>query len=235
MVWTIGEPKRFGEFFLDGDYVGFKEQLKESLQNQVSEADKEKYDITMLPSYVLHVSLKFIGITSHEIDHPRAMPPLTDYEQPKSFAIEHDHSKAFGSLVKMTNRLLAVDEQLKAVIEGLEPGVHQFWPIRVLAKDGTAIAKSYFGMRVRQFLDSFEPDQTPPNAVTGETGSYYASNPTKQGSKDLAVSKAVIGSTHLWRERKLKSPNLLLSDELVNRIRSADLRVPTLHKLKDVN
>lgn len=230
----MAEPKRFGEFFLDGEYVGFKEQLKESLQNQVSQADKEKYDIGMLPSYVLHVSFKFTGITSHEIDHPRAMPPLMDHEQPKLFAIQHEHSKTFGSLVKMTDRLLAVDEPLKAIIENLEPRVHQFWPIEVLARDGTAIGKSYFGMRVRQFLDSFNPDQTPPDAVTNETGSYYVSVPTKLGYKDLAVSKKAIGSTHLWRERKLKNPNLLLSDELVHQIRSTNLRVPNLHKLKDV-
>lgn len=235
MVWCIGEPKRFGEFFLDGNYVGFKEQLKESLQNHVSQGDQEKYGIAMLPSYGLHVSFKFTGITSHEIDHPRAMPPLMDYEQPQIFAIEQEHSKAFGSLVKLTDRLLAVDEQLKTIIEVLEPGIHQFWPVEILAKNRTSIAKRYYGMRVRQFLDSFVPDQTPPKAVTDETGSYYACSPTKQGCKDLAISRTAIGSTHLWRERKLKNPNLLLSNELAHRIKNNDLRVPNLFKLSEVD
>ncbi|MEJ6399512.1 imm11 family protein [Yoonia sp. 208BN28-4] len=230
----MAEPRRFGEYFLDGDYVGWKDALRDALQNEISDDEKARYDTQYLPSYALHVALKFTGITKNEIDHPRAPEPLRPFEVPREFVIEHEHSKRFGSLIKLTDRLLAVDQDLMDVIESLEPGLHQFWPIDIKHADGTPAPKAYFGMRIRQFIDSFRPDQSPTESWTGETGTYYIFDFTRKHCAALSVSKADIGSAHLWRERKLRSPALLLSDELVSRIKEKELRLPNVHQLNEI-
>lgn len=229
MTWAMAEPSKFGDFFLDGDYVGWKEALRAAFNEKLSQTDKDQYDVHDVPKYVFYVSQKFINITQDEIDHPRAMKPLQEYEQPTKFAIEVENSKRIGSLVKLTARLIAVDSDLKAVIESLEPGVHQFWPIEIVHRDGNAVSGQYFGMRVRQFKDSFMPEFSAPGSFNENGSTYNIFSFTQKNCKGLSFAKSAIESAHLWRERKLKSPELLLSDELRERIQEAGLTIPNVH------
>jgi len=53
---------------------------------------------------------------------------IEEHEPPRSFNTVKGY-KSLGSLIKLNNRILAVDQALRAIIERLEPGVHQFFPI----------------------------------------------------------------------------------------------------------
>ncbi|MGH1330268.1 MAG: imm11 family protein [Paracoccaceae bacterium] len=230
----MNEPGSFGEFFLDGDYVGWDEALTKAFNETISQEEKDQYNLLAVSSYAFNVVQRFNNITQHEIDHPRAMKPLRDFELPTKFAIKFENSKEFGSLIELTDRLLAVDEPLRAVIEDLEPGVHQFWPIEIAQADGSVLPKQYYGMRIRQYKDSFLPEQSAPASFTDEGSGCHVFSFTLKHCKALKVSSEAIGGAHLWKERKLRSPRVFLSDTLVERIRDAGLRIPNVHQLTEV-
>jgi hypothetical protein len=58
--------------------------------------------------------------------------------------------KSLGSLVLLPDRLLAVDATLKEIIEGLEQGVHQFWPLRIIMPKGNELPVPYYGMVIHR-------------------------------------------------------------------------------------
>lgn len=121
-----------------------------------------------------------------------------------------------------------------AIIEGLEPGVHQFWPIKITMPTGETYPKQYYLLRIGRFLDSFVPQESDVQAYKeSEWGDYRVSIPNKKNYTGLAVSEAAIGRSHLWRERLLLDPDILISDVLHSEITTAGLKMPKLHKLKD--
>ena len=68
--------------------------------------------------------------------------------------------KRLGAFISLPNRIYAVEAALKDIIEGLEPGVHQFNPVQILTSKGEPWPAEYFLMVVGRYLDSFRPDQT---------------------------------------------------------------------------
>ena len=125
-----------------------------------------------------------------------------------------------------------MDKALKDIIETLEPGVHQFWPIRIQTYKGIDHPTPYFGLVVGSFLDAFSPEHSDA-AVTEENGSrYYISAPTKKYVDKLVLKADAIGDAHLWRDGRLDTPELFLSDRLKAAVDEAGLRIPKHFKMK---
>lgn len=148
MAWGSVEPGSFGDFFPNGNYVGWKEQLRDYYQNEMSSAEKAEME---MEERILFS--KFSGKFTKD------RGPLKPQERPTEFRTVATH-KSLASLIILNSRLLAVDASLKEVIETLEPGVHQFWPIRITMPKGKEYPVQYYGMVIRRFLDSFLPDQS---------------------------------------------------------------------------
>jgi hypothetical protein len=141
--------------------------------------------------------------------------------------------KSLGSLLLLPNRLLAVDATLKEIIEGLEPGVHQFWPLRITMPKGEEYPVRYYGMIIRRFIDSFVPEQSVFHQVS-EAEAFYANGPTKKDYGNLTVLQSVVAGAHLWRERRLLRPEIFLSDDLQAEITRRGLRIFRHHQLKAI-
>lgn len=237
MTWALIEPVVFGRFFLDGDYVGWEERLEVYFDEEMPPEEKEKYSIEDYENqfdfleYSSDVAKKFIvNLQLYKLEPPQP------HECPREFAVERTRAKAFGSVVKLTKGLLAVDADLMEIIEGLEPGVHQFSPLTITMPSGEAYPKQYYTMRIGRFLNSFAPQESDAEAYDeNEWGEYSVSIPSQKKYMKLAVSEAAIGSSHLWRERLLSDPEILLSDALYSEIKKAGLKMPSLYKLKDVS
>lgn len=154
MVWGIASPTGFGDYFPGGDYVGWEECLKDYYDSEMSDAEKAEMGMEDRILYS-KFSSKFIADKG----------PLKPHERPTEFRTRETR-KSLASLIELSDQLLAVDEMLKGVIEGLEPGVHQFWPIRIVMPTGKEYPVRFYGMVIRQLLDSFSPEQS-------EEGSWY--------------------------------------------------------------
>ena len=82
---------------------------------------------------------------------------------------------------------------------------------------GVEFPKSFYAMVVGQFLDSFRPNASDPEFYKEvSSGSLYSGK--KYDKKDclsgLVMAREAFDGAHLWRERRLYSPNIFLSDEL---------------------
>lgn len=223
MAWGSVEPGSFGDFFPNGNYVGWKEQLRDYYQNEMSSAEKAEME---MEERILFS--KFSGKFTKD------RGPLKPQERPTEFRTVATH-KSLASLIILNSRLLAVDASLKEVIETLEPGVHQFWPIRITMPKGKEYPVQYYGMVIRRFLDSFLPDQSESGSwYKAESGLYFVALPKKQLYGGLALSRDVIGTNHLWREHKLRNPVVFYSDALQAELGRRILRIPKHYKLREI-
>ena len=84
---------------------------------------------------------------------------------------------------------------------------------------------------IRQFLDSFDPEASKSGAWREGKGLYFADKQNQKSASGLTLSKAVIGSAHLWREKRLKSPAVFLSDALMTASNDAGLIVPVFYRM----
>ena len=132
-----------------------------------------------------------------------------------------------------------MDAALKALIEELEPGVHQFWPLRIVQPKGEPFSEAYFGIRIGRFMDSFVADQSDPKVfleqvtIVGET-QFTAFDRSRNGYAKLALSSEIIGNGHLWQETRLWGPLLCISDRLQSEITARGLRIVKHYQLKSV-
>lgn len=220
MVWGIEMPGNFGDFFPNGEYVGWKERLTAYFNNEMLTEQKAIYSSDPRPiCYINDASQKF---TREVGAKARGVPlgPLQDHEKPTTFKLI-ESQKALASFIQLNVRLLAVDEALKNIIERLEPGVHQFWPIQIMIPKDDEYPTRYFGIVIRRFLDSFLPEKSDEGSYDFQGAGYYPKYPQKQYYNGLAMSQTVIGSAHLWRDNNLRSPQILISDELLAEITKA--------------
>jgi uncharacterized protein DUF1629 len=220
MVWGLVEPNGFGDFFPGGDYVGWEEGIKRYFDEEMSAEQRAAYDNWDV-AYRGDVSRKFA-------EEGRGL--LEPHELPSEFRMR-EARKSLASLLLLTNGFLAVDAMLKEIIETLEPGVHQFWPLRITLPKGQEFPGPHYGMVIRRFIDSFVPEQS---NVRGSEDFFRANGPYKKDYGNLTVSKSVVAGAHLWRERRLRMPNVFLSDELQAEITRRGLRIFKHHQLKGI-
>lgn len=234
MVWALIEPNGFGDFFPGGDYKGWRERLREYATANMSPEEKAAY-YNFPASYVQEVADKFTREVGTQLGDSPAVTPLLPREQPVWFETRKSFSN-LGSLIMLTNGLLAVDAAFREILERLEPGVHMFWPLTITMPRGRVYPKPYYGMVIGTFLDSFEPGMSAEGSCRKEKGfdSYFVSYQSKKYISGLAFSKEKIGGAHLWRERRLRSPDICFSDDLRHEVARAGLRIPKHVQAREV-
>jgi hypothetical protein len=206
---------------------------------------KEKAAFQIKVNYVLWVFDKFVREIG--ILHPGDPAVLTlpqDHEWPRTFRLTR-RIRRLGSLFKTTNRVLAVDEAMKDLIEGLEPGLHHFRPVALLQPDSEAFPGRYFILIIGQFRDSFIPvpetegtlwnrsSYLDKNNVRRFTGAYTFPALSAERYAQLPLSSAAIAGAHLWRERNLIGPDFFISDTLYAAIKKAKLKIPQHFKVRE--
>lgn len=246
MVWGMRLPSTFGEFWPNGEFEGegvvpgsdgWGTRLEVYYNEQMPEEQRALFDDGRgngPGTYAFHVSEKFIRergtVTSP--DHP-PISSIEPQEPPRSFETEKIYN-SLGSLIKLNNRMLAADEALKDVIERLEPGVHEFFPIEIRMPRGRVFPKHYHVLVIGQYFDSFSPEKSREGACQADGPDLYFIAPGKQGVAGLAFSRQVFGEAHLWRERRLREELTCLSDELKSEIDRSGLRIPNHYQMKDI-
>lgn len=220
VVWGLVDPSSIGDFFPNGDYVGWEERIKQYFDVEMTAEQRAEFDNWDV-NYRSEVARRFI-------EHGAALAP---HERPMEYRLGETH-RELGSLIKLTDRLLAADEALKDVIETLEPDVHQFWPIRIGLRTGKEHPVRYYGMVIRRFLDSFVPEESSDFRFPAGFELYYVNRETKSTFENIAVLRAAVAGCHLWRDCRLHNPGVFISDELQAEIARRGLRFPKHHRLK---
>lgn len=88
MVWGMALPNSFGQFFPDGYYVGWKEELVEYFENKMPAEDKARFDPPNTALHVYHVSEKFTNKPGFKRPGFPPFDPVAVHEAPKRFEAE---------------------------------------------------------------------------------------------------------------------------------------------------
>jgi hypothetical protein len=225
MVWGIMRQSGLGDYFPPAEFVGWKEAAEAYYNTDMPEAEKIALKMQDRVSF-LNFILQF--------DDDRG--PVAPQVLPREIRLDRTE-RNLASLLMLG--VLSVDEPLMNIIESLEPGVHQFWPMKVCQPKGDDFPKKFYGIVIRRFLKSFRPEDSNKDSFNSDevpSGKpfYYARGASKASCGGLAMSRDIIGSAHLWREEGWKNPNVFMSDELQAAIQNAGLRIPKHYKLKAV-
>lgn len=243
MVWGMELPRSFGLFWPDGEFEGWGRGLTAYYMAQPPEVQRSLFDgypdpMECAVDYPLYVSRKFISeIGSRKSPRPEDPPftPIQNHESPKAFVTEKKCNE-LGSLIKLNDRIIAVDEAMKSLIEQFEPGIHQFFPIEIMMPKGERFPKEFFTVCVGRYFDSFDESASDPEAFKEipNSGGLLSIITARHGIKGLAFAKQVYGSAHLWRERRFSEWLTCFSDEFRRAIQDAGLRVPIMQKMMEV-
>lgn len=161
--------------------------------------------------------------------------PVEPHEWPAEYVFERAYKRE-AAIIMGPNRMFAVVAPLRDIIERLEPGVHQFNPIRVVLPGGDEHPVQHFMMIVGRWLDAFRLDDSDPNCLTRvSTGSPVVGANYKQAFQGVAMSSAEIGNAHLWCERRLRPATFYMSDALKEEITRAGLRLPPHYKMRVID
>lgn len=126
---------------------------------------------------------------------------------------------------------LSVSEKAKGVIESLEPGVHQFFPVEYQDKDGNFTETRYWFVPCNR-IDSVDHDHT--TMVLGKFGYWRPvqdlvrrgeplppnADPTKPSK--YVFNRRQIGDRHIWRDKHIGN-SVWLSDQAAARFKSEGL------------
>jgi hypothetical protein len=243
MAWAVKFKSEIGQFHPRGDYLELEARLNSYFTQEMSAQEKAIFGHKVgYARWVFEKFVKEIGI-QHPGDRAVLTPPQ-DHEWPRTFQAERT-IRSLGSMFKTTNSVLAVDEAMKDLIEGLEPGVHQFRPITILQPNSEAFPGSYFTMIIGQFRDSFIPDPETEgdlwtrlsyldaNNVRKFTGTYLFSALSAERYARLSLSTGATEGAHLWREHNLRGPDFFISDTLYSAIKTAKLKIPQHFKVRE--
>ena len=101
--------------------------------------------------------------------------------------------------------MLLVSERIKSIIERIEPGTHQFFPIDVFYKSNKALAAKMYFLNICTRLDSVDQE------LTTAKMDYSMWRPDKGG--ELVFNLDQIGNHHLWHDKHVHNGRMI-SDEL---------------------
>ena len=222
MTWAVFYPDGFGKYWPSGDFTDFHDNARHYYENHMSDAEKAAEG--------MQERILFSKFSGKMTGNHGWVPPMTF---PTVYRTRR-REKVLASMIQIINTIIAVDEKLKSIIERLEPNVHQFSPLRIEMKDGTAYPGKYFILVVHNHLDTFRPEFSDAG-VFPKDGPYYPSSETKDFIAKLASSTAARQDCHLWREKNMFRPQLLISDALKAEIETAGLEIFKNKRMKDVD
>ena len=155
--------------------------------------------------------------------------PLAEDQLPKVL-VARKPRPSWPDMFTTTNGLPIVSQPAKDIIDGLDPGLHQFFPLEIKTKRGLDIEGPWFAMNVTAKQDSIvlgrsTTRQNPNFPETLNYVSYEAKWVTVDPSKQTGI--------HLWREQRFNM-SLLGSDTLVDALKASDLKFFPCFKAQDL-
>lgn len=231
MVWGLELPYGFGTFFPEGDFVGYRDQLDAAFD--AMSAEEQAYYGNLKPAYRFHVSQCFTFEHGTMHGEQCVFRPVAEHEWPSEFKMKRRY-KSLGALIKSVNALLLVETGFKDILERLEPGVHQFRPVKLTLPNDEVYPDKYFTMVIGRYLSAFDPERSPRDIWRDIGGQYSAVVFNKANAAVGAVKKSVASGCHLWRDRLARHPNIFLSDTLRSEVRKAGLSLPKHFQMREV-
>lgn len=224
MAYGFDTSASFGRFYPDGEFPGYHDQLNGLFQEMLAKGQAEqKFFNEFRWAHVdnMHGGTDFIAVDL----------------LPKRFVLLK-HYQSLADLINL-GAGIAVTAQLRDLIEKLEPGRHQFWPVEIIQRSEEAHPSAYFMLRVLSRLDAFDKDKSDPTCWEKSVRILKIAAPKKEHAYGIALSRRVIANQHIWRgfvspESGISGFDFYVSDTLKAVIDAAGLKMPPFYQLKEV-
>ncbi|WP_284162950.1 DUF1629 domain-containing protein [Frigidibacter sp. SD6-1] len=226
MAWAVMRPSGMGDYQPFGSFVGWREARERYFWTEMSDAEKIAQGMKVDEYSGLAFTRKF--------DEDKGL--LAPQELPREFRTDKTERNLASWILPAG--ILAVDGAMKEIIERLEPGVHQFWPMTVSMPKDQVYPRDFHGLVIHRHLNAFLPEASDRECWSG--GEIYPGvilyriRESKAGCAGIALSKAVTGGAHLWRDQQITGGQIFMSDALQAEIAKAGLRMPKQYKVKEV-
>lgn len=155
--------------------------------------------------------------------------PVSADDQPRVVIARKPRPK-WPDMFMTTGGLLVAREPAMQIIEGLDLGLHQFFPLEIKTKRGLDVEGPWFSMVVSAKQNSILLDQS---SIRYSRTSPDTSNNINYHDKRVTVDPSQQSGIHLWREQRFFM-SLLGSDTLVAALKEAELKFYPCFKAKDV-
>jgi len=225
MTWGMVLPVSFGDYWPNGACVDARSRAEDHYSSVLTDAERKKL-YAGVTSLLANANYKYI----EDIVFTK-LGPLEEFEKPRKYKTFKTY-KNLASFIQLSNGLLGVDEALREIFEELESGVHTFWPIEITMPRGGVYPKPYFVMVINTHLTAFSREDSEQESwEESSPGNHYsrATRPHKKAFSGMAISRETVGTAHIWRVRWVKTPEILFSDRLMDKIKAAGLRIPPKH------
>lgn len=123
-----------------------------------------------------------------------------------------------------------VSDRIKAVVEALEPGVHDFYPLELLLPDGTPWREPYWLWRVSRAVAGVIVELSPPNKWMNFSPDFMVEHPNSPPPLSIGVAMPsdvldadAIAGYHAWTEKYDPRKQVYFSDTLVDALKRAKL------------
>lgn len=216
MAWCLDFHTDFGRFFPVGHYVQWKESLQIHFSQSLGEDERASFE-NRFAVYFATIIRKF---TSNADD-------ILEHEWPSEYRLERNY-KRLGSILVGSQGLLFITGDVKNIIEGLEPNVHEFRPIRIIEKSGEVVGGDYYVLAIKQYLDIFDPDACDEGSI-GWVEMFKRYRITNLSDlSGVAIYNDVVSGKHLWRGLGPMASCTCFSTTLVDALQAQDLLLPKL-------
>jgi hypothetical protein len=239
MVWGMYLPSSGGAYGPYGECEGsvdhygdgWHHRLIKYYQDQMPESQRTYYH----RGYPYCVVEKFLYECGHKEPGPDdvVVTPIEEHEPPTFFQTDKGFHE-LASIISPGNRMWAVDETMKRLIERIEPGVHRFYPLEIRMPRGKIYPVQYYVLVVGRWLDSLSPEKSDRECFTHyfpEMNHFYIRG-DKKNIAGLALQQSVFNGAHLWRERGLKEWLICFSDIFAADLTRAGLKLPKYYRMR---
>jgi uncharacterized protein DUF1629 len=121
-----------------------------------------------------------------------------------------------------------VNQRFHDLVEQFEPGVHQFFPLKIFRSDGSPLDDDYYIFNCAVGLDAIIHSSADPawaNAADGTPILYV------DFDKQFEISRPAIGDHHMWCGKSVAQRVLFVSDTFYQAIESNNIRwVDAVHR-----
>lgn len=244
MVWGMYLPRGGGPYGpygndegpVDAYGDGWRHRLIKYYQERMSDAQKAYY--RSATKYASSVLEKFQYECGHKQPGPDdlVVTAIEDHE-PLRFFQAANSFKHLASVISLSNRMWAVDESVKRIVEGLEPDLHRFYPVEIRSPRGAPYPVPYYVLVVGRYLQSFAPEQSRQESFCAYEANgvkWFSLRDSKKDITGLALRETVFEGAHLWRERGLNEWLVCLSDVLEAELASAGLMLPKYYRMRSI-
>jgi hypothetical protein len=224
MVYGFDTDSTFGNFLPDAEMPGYWEYLEQQFKEMSAK-----------------------GVATHEFftqfeeDFSReclyGTHPIDEVLMPKNFVLAKPY-QALGDFITL-GMGYAVTARFRDLIEKLEPGRHQFIPIKITLRSGKDYPVEYFTFRVLSQLDAFDKNKSDPTCWKKSVQILKIAQPKEENARGIALSRNVIADHHIWRgfvsaETGISGFKFYVSDKLKTAIAEAKFKMMPFYQLKEV-